>query len=137
VLTAFGDIFFKESNTDYAEYVFTWSAITKESMARFYPLIKTPPYLTAMPDIKRHQRSRNDRFLIIASDGVWGLKGLTDEWAVQKVQEGIDRSFNPAEYMMGEVMKFRPGDDVTIMVVVFSKNPPKQPEVERENSSSN
>ena len=129
-------MFFKESNTDYAEYVFTWPAVTKQSMARFYSLIKTPPYLTAMPNINRHQRSGNDSFLIIASDGVWGLKGLTDEWADAKVKEGIDRGLNPAEYMMGEVIKFRPGDDVTIIVVVFSKDPPKQPELERTNSSS-
>jgi serine/threonine protein phosphatase PrpC len=130
--TAFGDVFFKESNADYSKYVFTWSAVTKDSMARFYPLIKTPPYLTAIPDIKRHQRSTADRFLILASDGVWGLRGLTNEWAVETVQEGIDRQLNPAEYMMEEVMKFRPGDDVTIVVVVFSKNAPKQPVIERE-----
>jgi serine/threonine protein phosphatase PrpC len=89
-------------------------------MAGFYPLIKTPPYLTAMPDITRHQRSSSDRFLIIASDGVWGLNGLTDEWAVRKVQEGIEKGGDPSKYMMEEVKKFRPGDDVTIMVIVFS-----------------
>jgi serine/threonine protein phosphatase PrpC len=89
-------------------------------MAGFYPLIKTPPYLTAMPDITQHRRSSNDRFLIIASDGVWGLKELTDQWAVRTVQKGIEKGEDPSEYMLMEVNKFHPGDDVTIIVVVFS-----------------
>jgi serine/threonine protein phosphatase PrpC len=126
---AFGDVFFKEPNTAYAEYVFGSAELTSpghlpfsESMARFYPLIKTPPYLTAMPEITRHRRSSSDRFLIIASDGVWGVKDLTDEWAVKTIREGVEKGVNAAEYMVGEVKKFHPGDDVTIMVIVFSAN---------------
>jgi serine/threonine protein phosphatase PrpC len=84
-----------------------------------------------MPDITHHRRSSNDRFLIIASDGVWGLKSLTDEWAVRTVQEGIEKGVNPSEYMMEEVKKFHPGDDVTIMVIAFSamqqKEAPDEP----------
>jgi serine/threonine protein phosphatase PrpC len=126
-------MFFKES-TDYAEFVFRWSEIMKLGMSRFYPLVKTPPYLAAKPDITRHQRTGDDRFLVIASDGLWGLRGATDEWAVEKSQEGIEKGLNPAEFMMQEVLKFRPGDDVTIVVVVFSTAVPKEPEPELQNS---
>jgi serine/threonine protein phosphatase PrpC len=125
-------MFFKEPNIHYAEHVFVWSDITKMSMQRFYPLIKTPPYLTATPDITRHQRSRHDRFLVIASDGIWGLEGLSNEWAVKKVEEGVGRGLNPAEHMMAEVLKLHPGDDVTIMVVVFSKHSPTETEMRPE-----
>jgi serine/threonine protein phosphatase PrpC len=128
-------MFFKESNAGYAEYVFRWSDITRMTMERFNPLIKTPPYLTATPEITHHDRTRDDRFLVIASDGVWGLKGITDEWAVGKAQEGIDSGLNPAEYMMGEMLKFGPGDDVTIIVVVFSKSSPKRLEIEKDKLS--
>jgi serine/threonine protein phosphatase PrpC len=124
--TAFGDVFYKEPNTAYAEYVFGSAELTSdgrlpfnENMARFYPLIRTPPYLTAMPVITLHQRSSNDRLLIIASDGVWGIKSVTDEWAVKIVLEGIGKGVDPSEYLMEEVKKFHPGDDVTIMVIVF------------------
>lgn len=89
-------------------------------MRRFYPLIKTPPYLTASPEITIHRRSNHDRFVIIASDGVWGLKSMTKELAVKMVQEGIDTSLDPSEYMMEEFKKLHPGDDVTITVITFS-----------------
>src|ERR1700712_5694702 len=104
---AFGDVFYKEPNTGYGEYVFGSVEVTSpgrlpfnENMARFYPLIKTPPYLTAMPDVTHHRRSSNDRFLIIASDGVWGLKDMTNEWAVRTVQEGLEKGVDPSEYVM-------------------------------------
>jgi serine/threonine protein phosphatase PrpC len=89
-------------------------------MSRFYPLVKTPPYLTAVPENTRHQRSKEDQFLIIASDGVWGLKDVTNEWAVSTVAEGIQKDVNPAQYLVEEVKKLRPGDDVTVLVVVFA-----------------
>ncbi|GMT27090.1 hypothetical protein PFISCL1PPCAC_18387 [Pristionchus fissidentatus] len=31
----------------------------------------TPPYLTAMPEVFHHKLTANDRFLIVASDGLW------------------------------------------------------------------
>jgi serine/threonine protein phosphatase PrpC len=129
-------MFFKEPNTDYAEFVYRWSDITKMGMSRFYPLIKTPPYLAAKPEIRRHQRTKDDRFLVMASDGLWGLKGVTDKWAVQKARHAVEKGLNPAEYMMAEVLKFRPGDDVTIVVIVFSTIAAKEPESEPQNFSS-
>jgi serine/threonine protein phosphatase PrpC len=99
-------------------------------MARFFPLLKTQPYLIALSDITQHRRSSNDRFLIIASDGVWGLKEATNEWAVRTVQEGIEKGANPSEYMMNEVKKFHPGDDVTIVVIVFSAKEENETSVE-------
>jgi len=56
----------------------------------------------------------------MASDGVWGLKDATNEWAVKTVQKAIENGADPSEYMIEEVKKFHPGDDVTIVVVVFS-----------------
>jgi serine/threonine protein phosphatase PrpC len=129
-------MFFKEPNTGYAEYVFRWSDITKMTMERFYPLIKTPPYLTAMPEITQRRRMRHDCFLVMASDGLWGLKPMTNKWVVEKTHEGINRGLNAAEYLMAEVLKFRPGDDVTIIVVVFSNDPPKQAEIGQDKTSS-
>ncbi|GAB1864059.1 [Pyruvate dehydrogenase [acetyl-transferring]]-phosphatase 1, mitochondrial [Camponotus japonicus] len=37
------------------------------------PNYHTPPYLTANPDVKYHRLTPRDKFLIIASDGLWEL----------------------------------------------------------------
>ncbi|XP_003703150.1 pyruvate dehydrogenase [acetyl-transferring]-phosphatase 1-like protein, mitochondrial [Megachile rotundata] len=37
------------------------------------PNYYTPPYLTAKPDVKYHRLTPRDKFLIIASDGLWDL----------------------------------------------------------------
>lgn len=37
------------------------------------PNYHTPPYLTAKPEIKYHRLTPRDKFLIIASDGLWDL----------------------------------------------------------------
>ncbi|GMR51371.1 hypothetical protein PMAYCL1PPCAC_21566, partial [Pristionchus mayeri] len=35
------------------------------------PNLLTPPYLTAMPEVFHHKLTSSDRFLIVASDGLW------------------------------------------------------------------
>lgn len=45
----------------------------------------TPPYLTAEPEISYHTLSSNDRFLVIASDGLWDFMSPTQ--AVKLVGE--------------------------------------------------
>ncbi|KAG8235627.1 hypothetical protein J437_LFUL014885 [Ladona fulva] len=49
------------------------------------PNYYTPPYLTAMPDVTHHRLTPRDRFLIIASDGLWDL--LSPLQAVRLVGE--------------------------------------------------
>lgn len=33
--------------------------------------LHTPPYLTALPEVFYHKLTANDRFLVLASDGLW------------------------------------------------------------------
>ncbi|XKL59898.1 hypothetical protein PGB90_000914 [Kerria lacca] len=65
-LRAFGDISYK------------WSVDTLMKVAVPYfgkhiipPKYHTPPYLTAKPEITRHLLTFRDKFLIIATDGLW------------------------------------------------------------------
>lgn len=37
------------------------------------PHYQTPPYLSAKPDIQHHRLTNKDKFLIIASDGLWDM----------------------------------------------------------------
>ncbi|XP_068617591.1 pyruvate dehydrogenase [acetyl-transferring]-phosphatase 1, mitochondrial [Battus philenor] len=55
----------------------------------------TPPYLTAKPDIFYHRLTPKDKFLIIASDGIWDM--LTPLQAVKLVGEHLKGKvfFNP------------------------------------------
>lgn len=58
---------------------------------------KTPPYLTALPELTEHRLSARDRFLIIASDGLWDM--MSPGEAVQVVQAALqdsDPNVNPA-----------------------------------------
>lgn len=106
---------------------------------------KTPPYLTALPELTEHRLSRRDRFLIIASDGLWDM--LSPGEAVQVVQAALsetDPNVNPAtkliltalggsvhsvDYRRVAVMLSISGtvarnyrDDITVVVVEFDES---------------
>ncbi|KAK8122296.1 protein serine/threonine phosphatase 2C [Apiospora sp. TS-2023a] len=110
---SFGDSFYKATHLSY-----------HEAMSPYYPLLETPPYLTATPEVISHRRSPDDVFMIMASDGVWAIKGMTNEWVVAKAMEALSNASveDPSRYVMEEVRKWKPGDDVTIQVIVFSPN---------------
>jgi serine/threonine protein phosphatase PrpC len=125
---AFGDSFYKFSDTDYTEYVFGSSKLPSKrgvmpynmKMRSIYPLIKSAPYLTANPEVTVHERSRLDQFLVVASDGVWALEPVSNDWVAEVVASAIARGdVDPAETLMQEITRFNPGDDVTIKVVRF------------------
>lgn len=84
------------------DYRYKWPTETLASVA--VPLIgqkaipanyHTPPYLTAKPDIYYHRLTSKDKFLIIASDGLWDM--LTPLQAVKLVGEHMKGKvfFNP------------------------------------------
>lgn len=57
---------------------FKWSAANLQNILEKYLNIKvvpegltTPPYLTAKPEVYYHRLTPNDKFLVIASDGLW------------------------------------------------------------------
>lgn len=58
------------------DYRYKWS---KETMMRFVsekfvpPNYITPPYLSAKPDIMYHHLTSKDKFLILATDGLWDM----------------------------------------------------------------
>lgn len=42
------------------------------------PHYYTPPYLTAKPEVTYHRLRRQDKFLVLASDGLWDMLGNED-----------------------------------------------------------
>lgn len=84
------------------DFRYKWPAKTLGNVA--VPLIgqkaipqnyHTPPYLTAMPDIYYHRLTPKDKFLIIASDGLWDM--MTALQSVKLVGEHMKGKvfFNP------------------------------------------
>ncbi|XP_063837908.1 pyruvate dehydrogenase [acetyl-transferring]-phosphatase 2, mitochondrial [Ostrinia nubilalis] len=84
------------------DYRYKWSLETLNNVA--VPLVgqravppnyHTPPYLTALPDIYYHRLTSKDKFMIIASDGLWDM--MTPLQAVKLVGEHMKGKvfFNP------------------------------------------
>jgi pyruvate dehydrogenase phosphatase len=68
-LRAFGDVRFKWSVSDLKSLA---AAVGGNSIPNYIPAYYlTPPYLIAQPDVTRHELRHSDRFLVIASDGLW------------------------------------------------------------------
>ncbi|XP_034671757.1 pyruvate dehydrogenase [acetyl-transferring]-phosphatase 1, mitochondrial [Drosophila subobscura] len=82
-LRAFGDYRYKWSLDIMQKKVVP--LIGEQAMA---PNYYTPPYLTARPDVQQHELSINDKFLVIASDGLWDF--LSPSEVVSLVGEHIN-----------------------------------------------
>ena len=80
-LRAFGDFKFKWKGETVKE-VFGCIMQEHEVVPPYY---KTPPYLTATPDVKYHRLTPRDKFLVIGSDGLW--EKLTPNQVVRLVGE--------------------------------------------------
>ena len=125
---AFGDAFYKLKNTEYTRQILSHPLITPkhnmnthETLHHLYPYIITPPYLIPTPAISTHTLSDADIFVVLASDGLWDTVGVSNEWVVEVVGQGLRvGSEDVAMYLLDRVKEVgRPGDDVSIVVLVF------------------
>ncbi|UJR36978.1 hypothetical protein I4U23_029686 [Adineta vaga] len=83
---AFGDIRLKWPLTALREYLQPYYK-KGDAIPHFY---LTPPYLTARPEITKHKITKKDKFLVLATDGLWDL--LTSEKVVELIsnhQKGV------------------------------------------------
>ncbi|BET02687.1 Pyruvate dehydrogenase [Nesidiocoris tenuis] len=67
-LRAFGDFRYKWSREELERL-----AVPRYGKTVIAPHYETPPYLTAKPDVMYHRITPKDKFLVIASDGLWDL----------------------------------------------------------------
>ncbi|CAF1232783.1 unnamed protein product [Adineta steineri] len=83
---AFGDIRLKWPINSLREYLQPYYK-KGDAIPQFY---FTPPYLTARPEITKHKLTKKDKFLVLATDGLWDL--LSPEKVVELIfnhQKGI------------------------------------------------
>ena len=85
-LRAFGDAKFKWDKKK-QEQCFRSRGVAPLSDAKEF---HTPPYLTSEPEVTSYQLQPSDKFLILATDGLWDM--LSNEEAVQSVKENLHRS---------------------------------------------
>ena len=62
---------------------FKWDVKYLKAVVPIWPNYLTPPYITAKPVVTHHKKVAGDRFMIIASDGLW--ERLSNEEAVNIV----------------------------------------------------
>lgn len=84
-LRAFGDAKFKWSKKK-QDKVFHERGLKSLSDAKEF---LTPPYLTAEPEVTSYQLQCSDKFLILATDGLWDM--LSNEEAVDFVRDNLQR----------------------------------------------
>lgn len=86
-LRAFGDVRFKwDSKTQEKVYSNSNTSI------RFFTEqehLYTPPYLTAEPEVTSYQLQRSDKFLVLATDGLWDM--LSNEEVVHYVKQHVNK----------------------------------------------
>ena len=92
---AFGDIRFKWTAKQLKEFavpLYGHGVVPSHSL--------TPPYVTAMPEILHRRLNYKDKFLILATDGLWDL--LTPQKVVQLIGNHLNgqQSYDP--YLLPE-----------------------------------
>ncbi|XP_057291068.1 pyruvate dehydrogenase [acetyl-transferring]-phosphatase 2, mitochondrial-like [Hydractinia symbiolongicarpus] len=76
-LRALGDVQFKLSASELGDMF--------KTLPKFSPMqnLKTPPYLSAEPDVFHYKLEKSDRFIVLASDGLWDM--LDNEEVIELV----------------------------------------------------
>ncbi|XP_067396195.1 pyruvate dehydrogenase [acetyl-transferring]-phosphatase 2, mitochondrial isoform X2 [Emydura macquarii macquarii] len=85
---AFGDVRFKWSKELQRNVLENGCDVESLNIYQYAPPnYYTPPYLTAEPEVSYHKLRRQDKFLVIASDGLWDM--LNNEEVVKLVAEHL------------------------------------------------
>ncbi|KAI7831497.1 phosphatase 2C-like domain-containing protein [Gamsiella multidivaricata] len=93
---------------------YKWSKEAQDRVFQLFPAyrqpsrnLKTPPYVTAKPVVRHHKIQPEDRFLVMATDGLWDK--LTSNEVVQLVGDMLDGRTGHAEMVLDreEIRKYR------------------------------
>ncbi|KAK3815189.1 MAG: phosphatase 2C-like domain-containing protein [Benniella sp.] len=93
---------------------YKWSKKVQEKVFRLFPAyrspyrnLNTPPYVTAKPVVRHHKIQPEDRFLVMATDGLWDK--LTSDEVIQLVGDLVDGKTGHREMVldMEEIEKYK------------------------------
>lgn len=101
--------------------------ITDLSVSRAFGDIKSEPFLTNMPDIFRYKITQEDKFIVLACDGVWDV--LTNQDVVNfildscyniETGERINKNINIAKMLGNYAIQKGSTDNITVIVVFLN-----------------
>ncbi|RUS71356.1 hypothetical protein EGW08_020886 [Elysia chlorotica] len=106
-LRAFGDVRYKWQKRDLI-HLSNLASKTSNFLTAYRDMrlpnnYRTPPYLDAEPEVMHYRLSPKDRFLILASDGLWDSDGMTMDKAVSLIGHHTE-----GQQVLG---RYRPAED--------------------------
>ncbi|KAG0031953.1 hypothetical protein BGZ81_000219 [Podila clonocystis] len=93
---------------------YKWTKEIQDQVFALFPAYRqprsnynTPPYITAKPVVKHHKIQPNDRFMVMATDGLWDK--LTSDEVVQLVGDLLDGKTGQNEIALdrGEILAYQ------------------------------
>ncbi|KAF9347938.1 hypothetical protein BGX34_002795 [Mortierella sp. NVP85] len=108
---------------------YKWSKKVQEKVFRLFPAyrspyrnLNTPPYVTAKPVVRHHKIQPEDRFLVMATDGLWDK--LTSDEVIQLVGDLVDGKIGHGEMVldMEEIEKYKQQRKAAIQALDPSTN---------------
>ena len=85
------------------------------------PAYHTPPYLTAEPEMSHQELTKDDKFVVIASDGLW--ERLSNEQVVDIVGKKVDQRND--DNLATALLKQALGEDDDKVYELLTLNPPE------------
>jgi protein phosphatase 2C len=98
------------------------------SVSRAFGDFNATPYVTHKPDIFNYKLSNNDKFIVLACDGLWDkltnqevVNFILNEYNNNLINGKLNRSINIAK-KLGEYAIFKgSGDNVSVIIAFFNK----------------
>jgi serine/threonine protein phosphatase PrpC len=106
---------------------FIFGKTTQITFFFFFQLQAKHDFLLAKPTVKTSELGSSDRFLILASDGLWNV--LNDEKAVRAVERLLKEGNSPQQVcdkLTEEIAAFPHADNITVIILFFEWNHSKR-----------
>jgi len=95
------------------------------SVSRSFGDVDNEPFISSIPDVYKYKISKNDKFIIIACDGLWDV--LSNQDAVNFIlvnyynenNKRINKRNNIAKHLTEYAIKLGSTDNITIIIVFF------------------
>ncbi|KAF8988659.1 hypothetical protein BGZ52_005180 [Haplosporangium bisporale] len=121
---------------------YKWSKEIQEKVFQLFPSYRqphrnyhTPPYVTAKPVVKHHKLRPEDRFLVMATDGLWDK--LTSEEVIQLVGDLLDGKTGKEQTVLDRDEIKRAKQKLMAIKAAITGNKPDQQEEEEELTPAN
>jgi protein phosphatase 2C family protein 2/3 len=85
--------------------------------------------LIADPDVRTHTLTSEDEFMLLACDGLWDV--VSSQRAVEIARQGLREHNDPqqcAQQLVSEALRKYTADNVSVIAVCFSAEPPPKRE---------